>query len=91
MRNSFLTTLKVTGLSLLLVCGVGFGAGVMYEAEQPAVEAKAPQSPEAPKRNEPTAQANSDRKKDLYNDPLPDRAVMRLGTIQRQPSAPKWR
>ena len=82
MRTSVLVKLKVAGLSLLLVCGVGFGAVTMYETEQPAVETKAPQPAEIVKAKEATADA--DRKKDLYNDPLPDGAVMRLGTIQRR-------
>ncbi len=75
LRNTLLTKLKF-GLALGLLMGAAAGGVAMLTPQaplSPAPPAERPANP--PKADDPTA-----RRVDRYGDPLPERAVARLGT-----------
>jgi RNA polymerase sigma factor (sigma-70 family) len=78
MRNVVLNKLKAIGAAVVLLAAGG-GLGMMAFHPQAAKENTPP--PATALNDKP---ASSDKRADLYGDPLPEGAVMRLGTIQRR-------
>ncbi len=77
MRTMFLHNLRLAGAALVLV-GAAAGLGMVIQqekeqAEQPSLSVMLPENP-----------AQQGDHKDLYGDPLPQGAIMRLGTLQRR-------
>jgi RNA polymerase sigma factor (sigma-70 family) len=79
MRTMFLNKLKLVCAAVVLAAVTGTGAGMMALRSQAAKENAPPAS--AVSTDKPLS---PDKRVDLYGDPLPDGAVMRLGTLQRR-------
>jgi RNA polymerase sigma factor (sigma-70 family) len=78
MHTTILGKFQVVCLSITLFCGFGFG---LHLLSAPSSKEKDTTS----KTSEPiTKEETKDQRKDLYGDPLPEGAIMRLGTIQRR-------
>lgn len=76
-RSMFLHKLKLASAALVLLGSAGgFGMVMLREIEQPPQRSVLATLPEKV--------AAREAKKDLYGDPLPKGAIMRLGTLQRR-------
>lgn len=76
-RMMFVSKLKTIGAALMVLALTGAGVGMMALRPQPAKE----REPQAIAADKPLSPG---KRTDLYGDPLPEGAVMRLGTIQRR-------
>jgi RNA polymerase sigma factor (sigma-70 family) len=79
MRTMFLHKLKLASAAIVLLGITGGGLGMMALRPQAASKNESPAV--ATPDDKPMS---SDKRVDLYGDPLPEGAVMRLGTIQRR-------
>jgi RNA polymerase sigma factor (sigma-70 family) len=70
---------KAIGAAAVLLTAMGTGLGIMALSPQATRESTQPPTTALKDRQTP-----SDKRLDLYGDPLPEGAVMRLGTIQRR-------
>lgn len=77
MRIKLVAKFRVFGAAVMLLALVGAGAGMMVFRPRLAQE-KTPQTAADDKSSSAT------KRMDLYGDPLPDGATMRLGTLQRR-------
>jgi RNA polymerase sigma factor (sigma-70 family) len=77
---TFLPRLKAVGIALVLLLLAGTGLGVMVLRSQGGRDSAGPAAA-APPRLPAAARG---QRVDLHGDPLPEGAVMRLGTIQRR-------
>ena len=78
MRSMFYHKLKVLGAAVLLFAVAGTGVGMMSLRPQAVPE----NTPPAVVADDKTS--STTKSVDLYGDPLPEDAVMRLGTLQRR-------
>jgi RNA polymerase sigma factor (sigma-70 family) len=79
MRTMFLHKLKLVSVAVVLLGITGGGLGMMGLRPQAASKNESPAV--AASDDKPMS---SDKRVDLYGDPLPDGAVMRLGTLRRR-------
>jgi RNA polymerase sigma factor (sigma-70 family) len=79
MRLLLLNKLKVAGAALLLAVASGVGLG-MAALRPPAAQDAGSRAP----NTSPAAAAPAAKPVDLHGDPLPEGAVMRLGTVRRR-------
>ncbi len=77
MRAMFVSKFKTIGAAVLLLAITGTGVGMMSLRPQGVQES----TPLAARDDKPLS---ADKQVDLYGDPLPEGAVMRLGTIRRR-------
>jgi RNA polymerase sigma factor (sigma-70 family) len=68
--------LKILGLALALVTAVGLGAGLSLRSTP------SPQTPVASVPAAPQTQGKAEPRRDLHGDPLPEGALVRLGTVR---------
>jgi RNA polymerase sigma factor (sigma-70 family) len=77
MRTMFVNKFKAIGAAVLLLAVTGTGVGMMSLRPQAVQES----APFAARDDKPLS---ADKHVDLYGDPLPEGAVMRLGTTRRR-------
>src|SRR5262249_37770992 len=76
MRNMVINKLKTIGAIVMLLALAGTGVGMMALRPQAAKESTPAAVDDKP--------LSAEQQVDLYGDPLPDGAVMRLGTLQHR-------